>query len=260
MRVANSSSMTLENSLKAELNSPGWFVLESVYTPEETDLVLASIYQAMEENVGHLYKDRAGRLRRMEYVAFYNDIMKNLNKRFQDILYEATGEQWSLFKDKVNFKPSGGEGFYAHYDGIFEFINPNGGRSNGWYEYTNCFISSLLLLDDFTEINGAMELSDKHDEDWDTLYGRTKQNGTPDIREDLIDSYDWTKIIAPKGSVLIFDHRVPHMSRMNKSESTRRTIYYTYNPVKAGDFYEKYFSDKYNSKNTNSKSLSGELI
>ena len=245
--------------MNTKLNSPGWFVLENLYTPKETDLILESIYKAMENDEVNLYYDRDGRLRRMEYFAFYDEVLKDLDRRFQHILYEATGEQWSLFKDKVNFKPSGGEGFYAHYDGIFEFANANGTTSSGWYEYANEFLSALLLLDDFTETNGAMELSDMHDEDWDTLYGRTKQNGTPDIREDLIDSYDSTKIIASKGSVLIFDHRVPHMSRMNKSEYTRRAIYYTYNPVKAGVFYEKYFSDKYNSRNTNSKSLSGEL-
>ena len=245
--------------MNTKLNSPGWFVLENLYTPKETDLILKSIYQAMENEEVNLYHDRDGRLRRMEYFAFYDEVLKDLDRRFQHILYEATGEQWSLFKDKVNFKPSGGEGFYAHYDGIFEFANANGTTSNGWYEYANEFLSALLLLDDFTETNGALELSDKHDENWDTLYERTKQNGTPDIREDLVNTYDWTKIIASKGSVLVFDHRVPHMSRMNESEYTRRTIYYTYNPMRAGDFYEKYFSDKYNSKNTNSKSLSGEL-
>ena len=58
--------------MKAELNSPGWFVLESVYTPEEIDLVLASIYQAMGNDEVNLYHDRDGRLRRMEYFAFMN--------------------------------------------------------------------------------------------------------------------------------------------------------------------------------------------
>jgi len=245
--------------MKTELNNPGWFVLENFYTPEETDLVLESIRQVTENDEVYLYHDRADRLRRMEYFAFYDEVLKDLDRRFRNILYEATGEQWSLFKDKVNFKPSGGEGFYAHYDGIFEFKNANGTTSNGWYEYAREFLSALLLLDDFTETNGALELSNMHDEDWNTLYGRTKQNGTPDIREDLVNTYDWTKVIASKGSVLVFDHRVPHMSRMNESESTRRTIYYTYNPARVGNFYEKYFLDKYNSRNTNSKSLSGEL-
>ena len=30
-----------------------------------------------------------------------------------------------IFKDKFNAKPPGGDGFYAHFDGIFNFVNQN---------------------------------------------------------------------------------------------------------------------------------------
>ena len=38
------------------------------------------------------------------------------------ILFE---KKFTIFKDKYNAKPPKGEGFYAHYDGIFYFKNNN---------------------------------------------------------------------------------------------------------------------------------------
>ena len=47
--------------------------------------------------------------------------------------------------------------------------------------------------------------------------------------------------------------------KKNKSNFDRKTLYYTYTPLKYGSMYEKYFIDKSKSKNRNSRSLSGEL-
>ena len=57
----------------------------------------------------------------MERFTFSSDIMISLNEKIIKFLKLELGNDYLLFKDKVNFKPSGGEGFYAHYDGIFEF-------------------------------------------------------------------------------------------------------------------------------------------
>ena len=61
------------------------------------------------------------------------------------------------------------------------------------------------------------------------------------------------------GDVIIFSNTCPHRSKKNNSNVDRKILYYTYTPLKYGSMYEKYFIDKSKSKNTNSRSLSGEL-
>ena len=65
-------------------------------------------------------------------------------------------------------------------------------------------------------------------------------------------------ICSPAGSIVIFSNTCPHRSSANRSESSRGSVYLTYNRSIAGDLYEQYFEDKLGSKNTVSKSLSGE--
>ena len=69
----------------------------------------------------NIYTDKTGKIRRIEN--FYNktENLKKLNKILTDKILEIFGEKLVMFKDKCNFKPSGGAGFTAHYDGVFYF-------------------------------------------------------------------------------------------------------------------------------------------
>ena len=72
-------------------------------------------------------------------------------------------------------------------------------------------------------------------------------------------SLTYEKVNLSPGDVVFFNSKCPHRSSKNNSNKDRRTIYYTYNKVSDGDNYQKYFDDKYSSKNKNSKSLSGQI-
>ena len=61
-----------------------------------------------------------------------------------------------------------------------------------------------------------------------------------------------------KGDICIFSNKCAHRSNKNKSKSSRRILYYTYNKKKDGNNYNKYFLDKIKSSNK-LKALSGQI-
>ena len=67
--------------------------------------------------------------------------------RVSDLL----GEPAVLFKDKINFKLAGGDGFKPHQD-----------QQAGWSVYASLFVTALVAIDDATEANGCLELAAGH--------------------------------------------------------------------------------------------------
>ncbi len=76
------------------------------------------------------------------WLAFVSDA--RLTSRVEQLL----GEPGVLFKEKINFKCPGGNGFKPHQD-----IQP------GWDDYTDYFLSVLVTIDDSTIENGCLELA-----------------------------------------------------------------------------------------------------
>ena len=90
------------------------------------------------------YFDNENNLRRIEKLFDKGVSLKDLNDKILIILKNIFEEEFVIFKDKFNAKPPGGEGFFAHFDGVFNFNNVNGMQKNGWYEYGNFLLMSLL--------------------------------------------------------------------------------------------------------------------
>ena len=61
------------------------------------------------------------------------------------------GEPAVLFKDKINFKLPGGDGFKPHQD-----------QQAGWSVYADLFITAMVSIDDTTAENGCLELCAGH--------------------------------------------------------------------------------------------------
>ena len=60
---------------------------------------------------------------------------------------DLPGEEAVLYKDKINFKLPGGDGFELHQD-----------QQAGWGTYTDFFITALVSIDAATKENGCLEL------------------------------------------------------------------------------------------------------
>ena len=243
---------------KQELKNNGFTMLESALTDENiSDLKLAIKECSVREDVEQ-YKDRNGLLRRMENFTFKNIVLKNLNKKIRELLFNLTSEAQVLFKDKVNFKPPNGEGFFAHYDGVFQFVTAEGKVKNGWYEYGNFFYNVLITLDDFTYANGPLEVSKSHIGNFDELLKNTNCDGSPNLKSQVEHECDFTSMICNAGSIIIFKHTCPHRSAVNKSAKERGSLYLTYMPSDNEEIYKQYFIDKARSQNKD-KSLTGSL-
>ena len=129
-----------------------------------------------------------------------------------------------LFKEKINFKMPGGDGFKAHQD-----------QQAGWTTWATLFVTALVTLDPATLENGCLELAPgRHRE------GLIGEEWAPMSEDGL----DLVAIPTAPGDVIFFDSYVPHASKPNLSAQPRRILYLTYNLADAGDHRERYFADK----------------
>jgi ectoine hydroxylase-related dioxygenase (phytanoyl-CoA dioxygenase family) len=244
------------NNLKKEYSQKGYFTIRNVFSEATINNLNNEIKVA--QNIDK-YFDKNNEIRRIERLFNKGKELNSINQKFLEIIKNIFEEDYNIFKDKFNAKPAGGEGFFAHYDGVFIFEDKNNEKKNGWYEYSDCFINILLALDPCNKKNGTIEISKIHNENFENLLLNTKNNGTPDLLEEVENKLIFEPIELNAGDLVIFSNQCPHRSKKNFSNSSRRTLYYTYTPARLGSFYEKYFDDKKNSKNKTSKSLNGEI-
>ena len=67
--------------------------------------------------------------------------------RMQRAVSELLGDEAVLFKEKINFKLPGGQGFKAHQD-----------AQAGWNVYASFYITALVTIDASTPENGCLEI------------------------------------------------------------------------------------------------------
>lgn len=231
---------------KKKFNKDGYFICKNFF---EKSFIIQLINEIDNSKDTKKYFDNLKNLRRIEKLYDKGEQLKNLNKKISNLLNNVFEKKFLIFKDKFNAKPPGGEGFFAHYDGIFHFINSNDEKKNGWYEYGDFFINALVAIDNCNKENGALELAKSHSGNFDDLLKNTKQNGTPALKEEVESKTIFELINLDIGDMVIFSNTCPHRSKKNDTNKSRRIIYYTYSLAKNGSKYDEYFEDKEKSKN-----------
>ncbi len=132
-----------------------------------------------------------------------------------------------LFKDKINFKLPGGDGFKAHQD-----------VQVGWDAYARYHVSMLVSIDAADAANGCLEMAAGwHDK------GRIGAAWAP-LGEAETAGMSFELRPTRPGDALLFDSFAPHRSAPNLSGSRRRALYITYNRASEGDRRARYFADK----------------
>ena len=165
----------------------------------------------------------------IEYDPFLNQVCQGKIKSYCDQLFQ---EPAILYKEKVNFKLSGGGGFEPHQD-----------HAAGWWLYGATYhISALISIDASDETNGALEIvAGEHNKG---LLGKEWET----IPDELVKQWEkeakWEMVKTQPGDVVLFDSFVPHRSGPNTSEKTRRIMYLTYGKSSEGDHREKFLADK----------------
>jgi hypothetical protein len=139
---------------------------------------------------------------------------------------QLLGEPAVMFKDKINFKLPGGDGFKAHQD-----------VQAGWDAYGSLHITLLITIDEATVENGCLEIAPgMHDKG--LLGDMWKPLQDPDPR-----IHYQTYPTAP-GDVIFFDSYIPHRSQPNLTNEQRRILYMTYGKASEGDHRAAYYADK----------------
>lgn len=139
------------------------------------------------------------------------------------------GEPVTLFKDKVNFKSPGGDGFRPHQDAhVWEDLYPG----------LTSHLTVAVAVDRATPENGCLELAPG--------CHTTGLIGTrmEEIPADVADRLPWVSVPMEAGDAVIFGSYAPHRSGPNTTGEPRRMLFLTYNPTGQGDLRARYFADK----------------
>ena len=168
-------------------------------------------------------------LTRIENFYDYHTEIKKIfsDKNFKAQLKKIAGDNVVLFKDKINFKNPGAEGFKPHQDATI-WKNMYGIKT---------FITIAVAIDKSTLKNGCLEFS---------KFNKKILLSKPwkEIEKKIENRMLWETVEMNPGDIVIFHDYSPHRSSENLSNKKRRMLFLTFNPKKFGDYRKKHFDDK----------------
>lgn len=241
---AQQKPISLSAEQLASYDRDGYLLIKAkdIWTADELKLIVASVelmkdwqdapgkymkyYEPNRNN-----KEGPKLLCRIENFTQYNpglDYVLNGSSKLLNMSSDLFNEKAIMYKEKINYKLPGGDGFAPHQD-----------VAAGWWMYNQSLhISCLVSIDPATVENGCLEVvQNRHmdgmlSDDW------------KEIPQNKVDAMQWISVPTEPGDVMFFDSYVPHRSAPNNTNSPRRVLYVTYAKEKEGDFRERYYSDK----------------
>ncbi len=250
----------LEN-LKQEYKEKGFLKIPNFFKKKEILSVKKNIKNNIKiNNKKHLFYyetiNKKKILRRIERISEYSKEAKKiiLSKKIKKIIKQLTKNNFKLFKEKLNFKYPGGEGFKPHIDGHFLWRDKDNKIRKGWKEYSNDFLSIVIPLEKVSKKNGCLELSStQNTKKIGSNFNEITSNVakfTPNVKKSLLKNFNWTPIEMDIGDILIFNWKCAHKSKKNYSTNSRMIFYATfYKANKIKNVKKKYYLDKQNSLN-----------
>lgn len=168
-------------------------------------------------------------LQRLENFYPYHASFKALfdSDKLNGAVAQLLGEPAVLYKDKINFKLPGGDGFKPHQD-----------QQAGWDTYASFFITALVTIDPCTIENGCLELVAGHHK-----AGLVGDEFRP-LDDGQMAEMDFKPYPTAPGDAVFFDSFCPHGSGPNLTDTSRRVLYVTYNRASEGDHRLQYYADK----------------
>ena len=168
-------------------------------------------------------------LQRIENFVPYHARFRDLvaDRRMLGAVEQLLGEEAVLFKDKINYKLPGGDGYKPHQD-----------QQAGWWNYAPLFMTALVTVDEQTIENGCLEMAAGHHKG-----GMVGSEWTP-LGDTEMASMRFVLYPTRPGDVMYFDSFAPHRSQPNRTATPRRVLYITYNAARHGDHRVQYYLDK----------------
>ena len=162
----------------------------------------------------------------LQFHAGFDALLRG--ERLIGILSELMGEPAVLFKEKINFKLPGGNGFLPHQDApAFNSFVPT------------YHITMMVSIDACNKENGCLEMVPGHHR-----LGILPTAADATIDPDIAESLSWQLLPTEVGDIVFFDSYIPHRSAPNRSEQPRRALFITYNRASEGSYRESYYRSK----------------
>lgn len=171
--------------------------------------------------------DHGPKLCRTENFVPFHPVLKSFlaGPTIVSIVSDLMGEQASLYKEKINYKLSGGAGFAPHQDAPA-------------YPFIETSISCMIAIDASTIENGCLEVVDGQH------HAIIEMDDQGCINKEWVSQHQWHSVEMNPGDVLFFHSHTPHRSGPNLSASDRRAIYPTFNALAEGDLRQAYYEEK----------------
>ncbi len=168
-------------------------------------------------------------LNRIEDFTPYHQGFEELfaSDRMRGAVAQLLGQPAVLFKEKINFKLPGGDGFKPHQD-----------QQAGWSAYADFFITAMVSIDEATIENGCLEVVAGHHSN-----GLVGDEWRP-LDDEQMKNMEFVPYATKPGDVVYFGSFAPHASAPNLTDTPRRVLYVTYNRASAGDHRSQYYADK----------------
>ena len=205
----------------------GYLLLEKFFSDKDVEEMLEGTIEAEQrpEKIGCVWKYFSMQAHENKSGEHYLDRIENFadkipswskhigdNSKIAELVSQLFGQPAKLWKEKINFKKPGSEGFLPHQD-----------AQAGWLESGQTFhISAAVSIDDTTVENGCIEIvKGKH---LNGLIGPVRAN----MSDEVVQSLTWEDVPTKKTDLLIFGSFVPHRSKANSTSIQRRVMLSTY--------------------------------
>ncbi|KAJ1641802.1 hypothetical protein J3B02_000413 [Coemansia erecta] len=218
----------------------GYLKIADIFTAKEIDEMVKNVreiqswpdtagkwmnYYEMNKKTGKLQLCRTENF--TPYCPFIREIVSG--QRIMGILEQLTNEPYVLFKEKINAKLAGGQGFKPHQDApAFTHLGQNN------------HVTALFTIDGSYIDNGCLYVVPGSHADKTIL----PHHADGAIVEEWCNAQKWNPVECNAGDVLIFGSYLAHKSGENVSNVSRANLYMTYNPQSEGDKREEYYADK----------------
>ncbi len=226
------------NSEINQFKKKGFFIKKNFFKKDYIYKVLREVAFIKKDNSKNFYKYyeksilNKNKLVLVRVENFYQ-ISKILTKLIEkklinQVLSKILKGKAVIFKEKINFKPSGCRADLLHQD-----------SQAGWNKYTKNFINVLISLEKSTRQNGCL-IFDVSGNNCNKLIN----NKMKPLKRSELKKPNFKKLLLNVGDIVFFNSFIPHCSSFNKSNKGRSQIYLTYNKAKDGNHRTKYMKEK----------------
>ena len=228
----------ITNSEINQFKKKGFFIKKNFFKKDYIYKVLKEVKFIKKDNSRNFYKYyeksilNKNKLVLVRVENFYQ-ISKILTKLIEkklinQVLSKILRGKAVIFKEKINFKPSGCRADLLHQD-----------SQAGWNKYTKNFINVLISLEKSTLQNGCL-IFDVSGNNCNKLIN----NKMKPLKRSGLKKPNFKKLLLNVGDIVFFNRYIPHCSSFNKSNKGRSQIYLTYNKAKDGNYRTKYMKEK----------------